>query len=223
VSHTILIVDDDPGIRTALQRALSTLPHTVRLAADIDEARVLLDAEPISLVLLDLRMPRGGGMELLRELAAGHPEIRVAILTAHGTVENAVNAMKLGAVDFVQKPFSADQIREHVERMLARDAPDPERVRGYEALVEAARRLIDARSFATAREKVQQAIAARPREAAEAYNLLGVLEELRGDRVQAQSDYRIALDMDPGYQPAAANLRRSMKPPEERDGGLTLA
>jgi DNA-binding NtrC family response regulator len=222
VARTILIVDDDPAIRKALERALASLPHTVRSAADGEEARATIEREPVALVLLDLRMPRLGGMALLRELARDHPDVRVAILTAHGTIEDAVEAMKLGAVDFLQKPFSASEIRALVETVLAREAIDPATAQGYDQLVEAVKKLINAQSFADARDKVREAIAARPDDAPEAYNLLGVLEEMRGRRVEAQAHYRVALEMQADYRPAAENLRRSMKPPEDRGGGLTI-
>jgi len=89
---------------------------------------------------------------------------------------------------------------------------------GYDLLIESAKKLINARLFSEARAKVRQAIAARPETAAEAYNLLGVLDELEGERVKAQANYRVALDLQPDYKPAAANLHRSTRPAADRGG-----
>lgn len=213
---TILIVDDDRSIRRALERALEPLGFQLRAARDGVEASAIIESEAIDLVLLDLRMPHLDGMALMRELARTHPDVRVIILTAHGTIEDAVEAMKLGAVDFVQKPFSVSEIRELVGRVLARSNLDVAGARGYDAIVESAKKLINAGSFAKAREQVRRAIAENPTGAAEAYNLLGVLEEMRGDRIQAQKHYHVALEIKPDYRPAADNLGRSTKPPEAR-------
>jgi DNA-binding NtrC family response regulator len=212
----ILIVDDDRSIRRALERALEPLGFRIVTARDGVEARAAIETAPIDLALLDLRMPRLDGMALMRELARTHPDVRVIILTAHGTIEDAVEAMKLGAVDFVQKPFSVNEIRELVARVLARRSLDVAGARGYDALIESAKKLINSGAFPEAREQVRRAIAENPTGAAEAYNLLGVLEEMRGDRVQAQKHYHVALEIKPDYRPAADNLRRSTQPPEAR-------
>ena len=91
-------------------------------AATGEEALAKLAEEDFGLVLLDLRMPGMAGMEVLRRVRATRSHVRVIIITAYGTVESAVEAMKLGAVDFIQKPFSPREIRDLISKVLERDS-----------------------------------------------------------------------------------------------------
>ena len=159
-------------------------------------------------MFLDLKMPGMDGMEVLRRIQENWPKIRVIIITAHGTIESAVEAMKLGAVDFIQKPFSPGEIRDLATQVLEREALDEASAVDYPSLIELAKRHITDRKFSPARETVRRAIAADPGKA-EAYNLLGALLEIKDDRLEAQKFYRAALDIDPTYKPAGANLDRT--------------
>jgi DNA-binding response OmpR family regulator len=132
----------------------------------------------------------------------------VIIITAHGTIETAVEAMKLGAVDFIQKPFSPVEIREVATQVLARESLDEKRAMNYPALIELTKRHITDRRFSLARETARKAIAADPAQP-EAYNLLGALFEVSNDRLNALKFYRAALDIDPTFKPADANLDRA--------------
>lgn len=208
----ILVVDDEPYIRLTLSEALTPLGLDVLTAADGEAALRLLDEGGVAVVLLDLLLAGMAGMDVLRRVAEAHPESRVAILTAHGSVDNAVEAMKLGAVDFLQKPAGLEQVRGLVQRILDREALDADRVSGYESQIELAKKFIGSRDFPAAREAALRAVAFdsfRP----EAHNLLGVLEEVAGHRVAAQERYRMALEADPAYRPAQQNLTRSAQPP----------
>ena len=101
----ILVADDEAGIREFLSDALAADGHEVVLAGDGDEAARLVDQRSFDLVLTDLKMPGRDGMALLRKLRAEQPEVQVVVLTAHGTVDSAVEAMKLGAFDYLRKPI----------------------------------------------------------------------------------------------------------------------
>ncbi|MBI4509956.1 MAG: sigma-54-dependent Fis family transcriptional regulator [Deltaproteobacteria bacterium] len=117
----ILVVDDEAGIRSFLSGALAAVGHDVDEAADGEEALRRLAAKACHLVITDLRMPRLDGMALLARLRAEAPEVEVIVLTAHGTVETAVQAMKLGAFDYLEKPISGPtELRLLVERALER-------------------------------------------------------------------------------------------------------
>ncbi len=117
----ILLADDEPGIREFLADALSDDGHDVTQAADGEEAAKLLDEQRFELLVTDLKMPRRDGMSLVRKVRAEQPELEVVVLTAHGSVDSAVEAMKLGAFDFVQKPLgSPDEITLLVSRALER-------------------------------------------------------------------------------------------------------
>lgn len=122
----ILVVDDEPGIREFVVDTLSTDGHHLVEASSGDEAVHQLDEKPFDLLITDLRMPGSiDGMELVRETHRLHPDTRVIVLTAHGSIATAVDAMKLGAVDFLEKPVSGPvELRLIVSRALdGRGAP----------------------------------------------------------------------------------------------------
>jgi len=101
----ILVVDDEKNIRLTLSQSLESLGVEIRTAVNGEEALQKLQEEDFSLILLDLKMPGMGGMEVLRRVRERWSKARVIIITAHGTIESAVEAMKLGAADFIQKTF----------------------------------------------------------------------------------------------------------------------
>lgn len=204
----ILVVDDEKNIRLTLSQTLESLDLPVRTAVNGEEALKKMKEEAFGLLLLDLKMPGMDGMEVLRRIRRTWPKVRVIIITAHGTIESAVEAMKLGAVDFVQKPFTPGEIRELVTQILDREALDENMAADYETLIALGKRHITDGRFEDAREVTRKAIATDPGQP-EAYNLLGALVEMRGDMIEAQKFYRAALDIAPSYRPAWANLDRT--------------
>ncbi len=117
----ILVADDEPGIREFLVDALALDDHVVVPASDGRSAAKLLDERGFDLVITDLKMPGLDGMALLRKVRAEQPEVEVIVMTAHGTVDNAVEAMKLGAFEYLQKPISGpDELRLLAQRALER-------------------------------------------------------------------------------------------------------
>jgi DNA-binding NtrC family response regulator len=212
---TILVVDDEKNILLSLQEALAPLGHTIVTAPNGEAALHALENDHPALMLLDLQMPGLNGMEVLRRAASDYPSVRAIIITAHGNVSNAVDAMKLGAVDFIQKPFSVAQIRGLVTEVLARDRSEGGRGRDFNQHIEEARHRFADRQFGSAREHVARAISINPGSAV-AYNMLGVLDEVAGRRVEAQMHYRIALEMEPDYEVARDNLARATKSLAER-------
>ena len=205
---SILIVDDEKNIRLTMSQSLEPLGMEVQTAVNGEEALQRLRKRAFGLVFLDLKMPGMDGMEALRQIEASWPKTRVIIITAHGTIESAVEAMKLGAVDFIQKPFSPGEIRELATRVIERDALNEAEADDYPSLIELTKRHIADRDFSAAQKSAQKAIANDPGQP-EAFNLLGALLEIRGDRLEAQKFYRAALDIDPTYRPAQANLERT--------------
>ena len=204
---SILVVDDEKNIRLTMAQSLEALDIPVHTAVNGEEALQKLRKGPFGLVFLDLKMPGMDGMEVLRHIKDEWPKIRVIIITAHGTIESAVEAMKLGAVDFVQKPFSAGEIRELAKLVLDRETLDERHAVDCRSLIELTKRHISDRSFAVARETVRKAIGADPTQP-ESYNLLGVLLEIKGDELEAQKFYRAALEIDSTFKPARENLER---------------
>jgi two-component system response regulator FlrC len=115
----ILVADDEAGLREFLTDALELDEHVVVAAKDGKEAAKFLDERGFDLLLTDLKMPGLDGMSLLRKVRAEQPEIEVIVMTAHGNVDNAVEAMKLGAFEFLQKPISGpDELRLLVARAV---------------------------------------------------------------------------------------------------------
>jgi DNA-binding NtrC family response regulator len=203
----VLIVDDEKNIRLTLSQSLESLKLETDTAVNGEEALAKLKEKEFGLILLDLKMPGMDGMEVLRQVREIRPDIRIIIITAYGTIESAVEAMKLGAVDFIQKPFSPKGIRELVSEVIDREKLDEQKVADYASHLKLAKRSIGDRHFDAAIEHVRKAISldtSRP----EAFNLLGGLLEIRGDRLEAAKNYRAALSLDPEYEPARKNLAR---------------
>ena len=115
----VLVVDDEPKMQRILEIMLHKMGHDVLLAADGQEALKLAQSVPIDLVMTDLRMPGMDGVALLTALREHGIEAPVIVLTAHGTVESAVAAMKSGAYDYILRPFDVDAVEIVIRRALA--------------------------------------------------------------------------------------------------------
>lgn len=204
----ILVVDDEKNIRLTMSQSLEPLDRPIHTAVNGEEALRKLGAQAYGLVFLDLKMPGMDGLTVLRRITRSWPQTRVVIITAHGTVDYAVEAMKLGAADFLQKPFSPDDIRKVAAEILERETLTAENALDYVSLVALGKRRITDRQFDLARDELRKAIAADPSQP-EVYNLLGALLEIQGRREEALKYYRAALDIDPAYQPAWSNLDRA--------------
>lgn len=107
----ILIVDDEPDIRELLELTLARMGLPADCAANIAEAKNLLNGCRYQLCLSDMRLPDGDGLELVRYISEHCQDLPVAVITAHGSMENAVQALKAGAFDYLAKPVSLDQLR----------------------------------------------------------------------------------------------------------------
>ncbi|MBM4277818.1 MAG: sigma-54-dependent Fis family transcriptional regulator [Deltaproteobacteria bacterium] len=116
----ILVIDDEPILRESLDVALKTLGHNVIIAGTGEEGLELFSKESPDLVLLDHWLPGINGDEVLQKVKERDPEIPVIIMTAQGSIELAVNSMKMGAFDFMVKPFDLDQIESLVKKGLER-------------------------------------------------------------------------------------------------------
>jgi DNA-binding NtrC family response regulator len=217
----ILIVDDEPNVRLVFRTALQSSDHTLSTADNGESALRWVSETRFDLVLLDLQMPGVGGMEVLRRMRAANNDVPVVIITAHGGVPDAVEAMKLGAIDFLSKPLSPDELRKIVAEVLARHAPDlePSQVRAapeaegtsiesqFNVHLMRAKRALNRRAFDAAEIFLKQAIGLR-NESAEAHNLMGVLHEMRNNHEASYREYRAALKCDRRYEPAKHNMQR---------------
>jgi two-component system response regulator FlrC len=114
----ILVVEDDAALREALEETLQDAGHRVRVAADGAEAMLMIERAAPSLVVSDVQMSPVDGLELLASLQENHPEVPVVLMTAYGSIAQAVSAMQRGAMDYLAKPFEASALIEMVERYL---------------------------------------------------------------------------------------------------------
>ncbi|HEU0301081.1 MAG TPA: sigma-54 dependent transcriptional regulator [Longimicrobium sp.] len=115
---TLLVVDDEPNIRRVLELSLGDAGYRVLTASTAAQASRLLAAERVDLLLTDLQLPDRSGLELLDEVRAARPDLPVILITAYGTVESAVQAIRAGAFDYVMKPFRVEEIEALAQRAL---------------------------------------------------------------------------------------------------------
>ena len=132
-SH-VLVVDDEPDIRELLELTLLKMGLRVSAASSIGEAKEHLKSERFDLCLTDMRLPDGEGLELVRHIASLSADVPVAVVTAYGSAENAVAALKAGAFDYVSKPVSLEQLRALVRSALSLPHAD-QRPRGEQRLL----------------------------------------------------------------------------------------
>lgn len=122
----VLVVDDEADIRELLDLTLSRMGLQADCAGSLAEARRLLERQRYQLCLTDMRLPDGEGLELVRHIAETVADLPVAVITAHGSAENAVSALKAGAFDYIAKPVSLDQLRGLVKSALELPGSDPD-------------------------------------------------------------------------------------------------
>jgi two-component system response regulator PilR (NtrC family) len=114
----VLVIDDEPDIRELLDLTLSRMGLKVTTAEDLGQARKQLSSNSFSFCLTDMRLPDGNGLDLVKEISEHYPDLPCAVITAHGKVEDAVTALKMGAFDFVSKPVDLAVLRKLVNTAL---------------------------------------------------------------------------------------------------------
>jgi DNA-binding NtrC family response regulator len=207
---SILIVDDEPNVRLTYRTTLETEEFEVGEASDAAAALREMSEKEFDLAILDMRMPEVDGLELLERMRELGIQTPVVIITAYGDIPHAVRAMKLGAIDFLQKPLTPEALRSVVGEILGRHAepaPHPASKGTFEAHVQAAKRLINLRQFTGAREHIAKALEIRT-DSPEVFNLGGVLFELLEDYDRAKRYYGQAIRLNKNYEPAQQNMRR---------------
>jgi DNA-binding response OmpR family regulator len=228
----VLIVDDEPNVRLVFRTTLESTGYQVFEAEDAATAVEELEKAPADVVLLDLQMPGIGGMELLRRLRESGNNVPVVIVTAHGSIPDAVEAMKLGAIDFLTKPLSPERLRRVVAEVIRRHSESETRPRAEPAPagppwpeptgptsstvvtiapaaldLSAIKRALNRREFDKALDGLEAALEQAP-DSAEAHTLMGVLRESLGQQHAAYHAYKLALEADPDYAPALENMTR---------------
>ena len=203
----ILVVDDEKNIRTTLSTFLSSLNFKVDTVSNGEEALIKLKEKDYNLVLLDIKMHGLTGMQVLQEMRNSGVKTNTIMMTAYGTIENAVESMKLGAVDFISKPFTLEALKLVLTDVLDRQKLKESEVKSFKDYLEYSKKCIFEKNYEKAKEYLKKAIS-EDLEAPEPQNLLGVLAEFEGDLLAAGRHYRAALELDPTYKPALENLER---------------
>ncbi|MEP4487274.1 sigma-54-dependent transcriptional regulator [Marinobacter alexandrii] len=130
--QTVLIVDDEPDIRELLDITLSRMGLNTYSAENLANARALFDERHPNLCLTDMRLPDGNGISLVEYIQAENPDVPVAMITAHGSVETAIEALKAGAFDFISKPIELESLRNIVTAALQLEGDSSETVRAVD-------------------------------------------------------------------------------------------
>ncbi len=114
----ILVIDDEDIVRTSCSRTLTPSGYEVRLAQNGQEGLKIMGEDKVDIVLTDLKMPDMDGIEVLRKIKQDWPEVEVIIITGYQTVDTAVKSIKLGAFDYIEKPFTPDALINAVSKAL---------------------------------------------------------------------------------------------------------
>lgn len=194
VSAHVLVVDDEKNVRLTLRQALEDLGLAVETATEGTEALAHLEENDCDLMLLDLRMPGLSGMETLEHTRRLHPDVPVVVITAHGTVKNAVQAVRRGAVDVLLKPISLDALRTLIAQIFRKPSSSPDAT-PYDAWMQLAAWHLRRQRTAAARHCLHEALNQDETRAA-AHTLLGVLEGAASDTETARHHLQAAVAQD---------------------------
>jgi DNA-binding NtrC family response regulator len=211
----ILIVDDSKNIRITIQHLLENENHEFDIAMNGKEALDKILTNEFDLVFLDIRMPTMDGMEVLREIRKKGNKTPVVILSAYGTVDNAVEAMKLGVVDFMTKPFTPTEIRELLQSFEKREAlteedEEPEKELSLAELEQYVKRLISSEKYEKAMDILKKYLE-KYQDSGIIYYYLGLLSESREDFEKALKYYRTALVFNNELVQAEINLSKLLE------------
>jgi DNA-binding NtrC family response regulator len=201
----ILVVDDERNIRNNLGMVLEAEGYKVDTASNGDDAIRRVKEGLYDIAFVDIQMPQMDGLELLRYLRGLRPKMPVVMLTAYGTVSRAVEAMKLGAVDFLEKPFDPKTISLLCQEILERQKIGTSGT--VDELLHLAELARERKAYTEARVYLKIAIqrdVTRP----EPYYQLGELAESDGRTSHAVHCYYMALDAQPTFEPARDALKR---------------
>jgi DNA-binding response OmpR family regulator len=209
MNKRILIVDDEPNVRLSYRSVLEAEHYSVEEASSGPMGLEKLIAGHFDLAILDMRMPEMDGLALLARMRERGLATPVVIITAYGDLPHAVRAVKLGAIDFLQKPLTPEQLRQIVEEIVTRHETEPDDAdsKNYAYHLRSAKRAINNRDFETAKRSLKNALRLDD-SSAEGFNLAGVVAELSGEFRIAVRYYKQALRINKDFAPAQQNAKR---------------
>lgn len=186
-----LVIDDTKNIRTLLTTCLEINDYKVTTAKSGHEAIEVLNTEKFDLVFLDIKMPEISGTSVLKKMREMGIDIPVIIMTAFATIKNAVECTKLGAVAYLQKPFTAEKVKSVLNEIFSIDNSISGSIDDLEKSLKHVRKLIKDGKNEEAYEILKKALSINP-SCSEIYYLIGVIYEKNGDINQAKKFYETA-------------------------------
>jgi two-component system, OmpR family, response regulator len=183
----VLVTDDTKNIRILLTTCLELNGYKVSTASSGDEALKLFETETFDLAFIDIRMPEISGTEVLRRIRSMGINIPIVIMTAFATVKNAIECTKLGAVAYLQKPFTTDKVKLLLKELEC----DNKEESTEENYISYGRELLDDGKVDEAYSALKMALSFDPRRS-ECYELIGKVHELKGDMEGAKRFYKAA-------------------------------
>lgn len=186
-----LVVDDTKNIRLLLTTCLELMGYEVITASNGEEALEMFKNNTFDLVMLDIKMPEISGTEVLRRIRRMGIEIPVIIMTAFATVKNAVECTRLGAVAYLQKPFTAEKVKNTLHQFENHN----ECCSVLEACFNKSNELIENGNYDEALSILKKALAIEPN-CAQCYNLIGKIHELKGNIKDAEKFYKASKIFD---------------------------
>ena len=183
-----LVVDDTKNIRTLLGIYLKLNDFEVLMATNGHEALSLIDTEPIDLIFLDIKMPEISGTEVLKRIRAKGVTAPVVIMTAFATVKNAVDCTKLGALTYLQKPFTTDKIKTILDEMMIKEDPFSKDIK-YQ--ITTIKKLIIENNLEKALDTLKVVLSTDP-SVPEIYELLSIVYNKKGELKKSEIFHNMA-------------------------------
>ena len=184
----VLVVDDTKNIRTLLGIYLKLNGFEVLMATNGYEALSIINSEPVDLIFLDVKMPEISGTEVLKRIRASGVTAPVVIMTAFATVKNAVDCTKLGAITYLQKPFTTDKIKTILDEMITEVDPHCKNI-DYQIMI--IKQLINENNLKKALDTLKVVLSTDPN-TPEIYELISIVYNKQGDIKKAEIFHNMA-------------------------------
>lgn len=207
MNKRILVIDDTKNIRFMLSTCFEGEGYAVDTAENGQEGIQFFEQNTYDLVMLDIRMPHMSGTEVLTILKEKNHKVPILIMTAFGTVKNAIECVRAGAIDYIRKPFSVKKIREVVQEILQRTELEAQNIEDYATCIRYIRKCMQNQNFEEAKEMIKKAIS-MDIDKPDAYCLIGMIIEQEGNIEESIKYHKVALQFDPNYEISKRHLER---------------
>lgn len=204
----ILVIDDAKNLKLMITKAFFMEEWITDCASSGEEGIKMFHENSYDIVLLDIRMSGMSGTEALKRIKEKDPSTKVIIITAYPTVKNAVECIKLGAIDYLRKPFTPEKIKSVVKEILLRDEIEQPEDENYSSILAYAKKCITQCKLEEAMDYLRKAVSVNM-EQGEAFNLLGYIWEIKEVFDKAHRYYSIAHQMEPANDEYIENIKRT--------------